>query len=332
MTQLIALTSGPQIRDCVKEILSSSPHAYIASPYWTKGTLDALGFGTGPLNGKLSVLCDLRSGACDPHAIRDMLDRGASVISIDRLHAKVYIGNGGVVVGSANATAPGLWHGSSTNFGNHEAAMLATSGAVRKSWLTWWGTLAAGGIDLSNKQIADLLLDIADQEIAANQPTAPSLIDVLLDGSYKKSSVPLYVTIDWIDADKEVKAKASDLSKMLNRTIGYWQDWPEMPGRAQIISLMLWEDGSIELEDAWRTPVNPKSEMDPSTKAIYVSKVERIDGRYKLDKTDQWSLAARKYTDDPAHRRHFSGKGTGACLTIDEFLLYLKLADREHRK
>lgn len=327
VTQLIALTSGPQIRDCVKEILSSSPHAYIASPYWTKGTLDALGFGTGPLNGKLSVLCDLRSGACDPHAIRDMLDRGASVISVDRLHAKVYIGNGGVVVGSANATAPGLWHSSSINAGNHEAAMLATSGAARKSWLTWWHGLAANGIDLSNKQIADLLLGISDQEIAADKPIVSSLIDALVNRTYKKSSVPLHVTIDWIDADKEVKVKADNLSKMLSQTIGYWQDWPQMPEDAQIISFMLWNDGNVELEDVWRSPINPKSAMDPATKAIYVSKIEKIDGRYKLDQADRWSRAARKCIDDPAHRRHFSGKGAGMCLTIEEFLPYLELMD-----
>lgn len=328
VTELVALTSGPQIRACVSAVLRDSTHAYIASPYWAKGTLAALGFGAGPLNGKLSVLCDLRSGACEPSAIREMLERGASVISVDRLHAKVYIGDGGVVVGSANATEPGLWHGSSANDGNHEAAMLAASSSARKSWLAWWRKLSESGIDLSNKQIASLLLDIADQEAAAKKPAATSLIDALLDGTYKKSSVPLHVTIDWIDADKEVAVKAENLSITLNKAIGYWQDWPEMPARAQIISLMLWNDGSIELEDAWRTPVNPKSEMDPLTKAIYVSKVDRIDGRYKLDKSDQWSFAARKCIDDPVHRSHFRGKGTGVCLAIEEFLPYLKRADQ----
>lgn len=325
MSKLVALTDGASIRDCIAKVLKGSSPAYIASPYWTKGTFAALGF-TGTLNGKLAVLCDLRSGASDPAAIREMLERGASVVSVDRLHAKVYIGDGGVVVGSANATAAGLWHGSKAQAGNHEAAMCATSADAALPWLEWWRALAAEGVDLSNKQIANLLLDIAGQEVATAKPPASSLLKALIDGTYRDGALPLHVAIDWLDADDDVVEKAAELSEELHKTIGYWQRWSTMPKRANVISIMLEEDGSTWLEDVWRTPDNPRSAMDPATKAIYVSKVELVDGRYKLDQSRRWSRAARICVKDPTYRHHFRGNGTGVCLPIDEFVPYLKQA------
>ena len=323
MSKVVALTDGPSIRKCVAKLLKGSSPAYIASPYWTKGTLTALGFGAGSLDGKLAVLCDLRSGACDPTAIQDMLNRGASVVSVDRLHAKVYIGDSGVIVGSANATTAGLWHGSNSDAGNHEAAICATSSDAALPWLKWWRELATAGIDLSNKQIANLLLDIAGQEVAAAKPRASSLLKALIDGSYSDGAIPLHVTIDWLDADDEVVEKSVDLSSKLHRTIGYWQRWPTMPKRANVISFMLEKDGRIWLEDVWRTPDDPRSAMDLATKAIYVSKVETIDGRYKLDQPHRWSRAARKCVEDSKYRHHFQGSGTGVCLPISEFVPYL---------
>lgn len=123
MNTTVALTDGSSIRKAVTEVLRGSSPAYIASPYWSKGTVDALGFRGGSLKGKLEVLCDLRSGSCDPVAIRDLLERGAKVFSVDHLHAKVYMGDTGAIVGSANATTKGLWHGPSKDDGNHEAAL-----------------------------------------------------------------------------------------------------------------------------------------------------------------------------------------------------------------
>ncbi|KZC41039.1 hypothetical protein RHOFW510R12_14785 [Rhodanobacter sp. FW510-R12] len=204
--------------------------------------------------------------------------------------------------------------------------MWAASADAALPWLEWWRELAAEGVDLSNKQIANLLLDIADQEVAVAKPPASSLLNALIDGTYKDGAIPLHVTIDWLDADDEVVEKAANLSKELHSTIGYWQRWPTMPKRANVISFILEEDGSTWLEDVWRTPDNPRFAMDPVTEAIYVSKVELIDGRYKLIQPRRWSRAARMCVEDPMYRHHFRGGGTGVCLPIDEFVPYLKQA------
>lgn len=201
--------------------------------------------------------------------------------------------------------------------------MWSTSAYAVAPWLEWWRELAEDGVDLSDKQIANLLLDIAAQDVQTGKKPAYSLIKALMDGSYRDGAAPLYVTIDWLDADDEVVEKAESLSRELHRTIGYWQCWPTMPKRAEIISFMLEGDGKTYLEDVWRTPDNPRSAMDPATEAIYVSKVELIGGRYKLDQRRRWSRAARMCVEDPIHRPHFEGKGTGVCLPINRFVTYL---------
>ena len=54
------------------------------------------------------VACDARSGACDPSVLADPLNRNVSIVDVPGLHAKVYTGNKGVVITSANTSANGI--------------------------------------------------------------------------------------------------------------------------------------------------------------------------------------------------------------------------------
>ncbi len=204
--------------------MKESTPARIASPYWSEGTLDALGFGRGSLVDKLEVLCDLRFGDCDASIVWDMLDRGAQVVSVDGLHAKVYLGKGGAIIGSANATARGLWHSARAEAGNHEGALWDRRSEAVLPWLDWWNEMEEKGIDLANRRLAELLLDIAAQ----NKPPLPekkpvSLLEVLRAGTYEPGKTPLHVAIDWIHADEAVVEEAGQLSDSLHETIGVWQ-------------------------------------------------------------------------------------------------------------
>ena len=56
----------------------------------------------------VKVICNLSSGGTNPYVIAEMIEFGVSTRQLDRLHAKVYIGNGHAIVSSANASANGL--------------------------------------------------------------------------------------------------------------------------------------------------------------------------------------------------------------------------------
>ena|GEM_PF-2143765 len=56
---------------------------------------------------KVQIICNLRSGATNPTLIRKLLERH-NVRQLDRLHAKLYWTEHGVIIGSSNASANGL--------------------------------------------------------------------------------------------------------------------------------------------------------------------------------------------------------------------------------
>lgn len=181
------------------------------------------------------------------------------------------------------------------------------------------------GIDLSDEQIACLLFDVAREENESAAPKPVSLMKALLGGTYQAGDVQLFVAIDWQDADSEVKEAAQQLSKQLHATIGYWQNWPNIPPGANIISFMLDDDGSVGTDGVWRTPTKPKAATDRKTKAVYVSSVELINGRYKIDGDKRrWCRAAKLCVEHPKYERYFRGKADGVCMPIEEFVPFLK--------
>jgi|GEM_PF-4056488 len=76
-----------------------------AVAFWGKGA-DALF--TDAKTQQIRLICNLVSGATNPHVIRKLQESGAEVRQADFLHAKVYIGRDYAVVASANASANGL--------------------------------------------------------------------------------------------------------------------------------------------------------------------------------------------------------------------------------
>jgi HKD family nuclease len=75
--------------------------------FWGQGALKALGLDQAQR--KVRILLDLSAGATNPQVVRELLAlHPEKVRNIPRLHAKTYIGENEITVGSANASANGL--------------------------------------------------------------------------------------------------------------------------------------------------------------------------------------------------------------------------------
>ncbi|MGH6714916.1 MAG: phospholipase D-like domain-containing protein [Bradyrhizobium sp.] len=77
----------------------------IAVPFWGVGGAKSLGLEKWK---NVEVICNLESGACNPYAVEELLKAGIEVRSHRRLHAKIYIFNGHVIIGSSNVSSNGL--------------------------------------------------------------------------------------------------------------------------------------------------------------------------------------------------------------------------------
>jgi hypothetical protein len=103
---MLEFLTGPKIIEKINTEAAKAHQADLAVAFWGKGALRLLGF---PKTTKLRILCDLDSGACNPHELIKCLKRGNVEIRAQRkFHAKVYLMPACAIVASANASAHGL--------------------------------------------------------------------------------------------------------------------------------------------------------------------------------------------------------------------------------
>ena len=101
------LLTGTEIQQAVASLVTRDGDVDIAVAYWGQDSLKRTGIAN-KQNGKLRVICDLLSGACNPSPIAALKRAGIPVLTLHRLHAKVWINGDDVILGSANASMAGL--------------------------------------------------------------------------------------------------------------------------------------------------------------------------------------------------------------------------------
>lgn len=95
-------------REAIRSLVRDADTACLAVAFWGHDAVESLGLDRSGLD--LTIICNLDSGACNPHEIRKAIDVAGTdrVLSDPRLHAKVYWTPAGAVLGSSNASTNGL--------------------------------------------------------------------------------------------------------------------------------------------------------------------------------------------------------------------------------
>lgn len=124
------LREGQLAKSFRKRIKNGEPFN-VAVAFWGKGAAKKLGV-TEASRGK--ILCNLSSPACNPHAIKTLVELGGvEVRSHPRLHAKFYMGKAFLIVGSSNVSTNGLNEDGAAAAGWIEANLLTDDAAAIKA-------------------------------------------------------------------------------------------------------------------------------------------------------------------------------------------------------
>jgi len=108
----------------------------LAVAFWGKGAANYLGLVKG---NKGRIICNLGMGGTNPDEIRVLMDHDFTVRQCDKLHSKVYIGDGGVIIGSSNASANGLsFDGTEECEGWTETNVLLKSPCAHSKLTAWF--------------------------------------------------------------------------------------------------------------------------------------------------------------------------------------------------
>ena len=100
---------------------------------------------------KLKLTCDPFTGGCDPALLEQLHRAGASVGCLAGLHAKVFIGSGWILVGSANVSEPALEEG------NIEAGVVLRDDALVQEAREWFDALAGRAVPFATLRADPLL-------------------------------------------------------------------------------------------------------------------------------------------------------------------------------
>jgi hypothetical protein len=102
----MGFVNGLSLTGAILDVVASSEQIDMAVAFWGAGALERLRLHKGAKSG--TILCDARSGGCNPSTLRALIRNGFTVLDVSGLHAKVYLTSDAMVVGSANASTNGL--------------------------------------------------------------------------------------------------------------------------------------------------------------------------------------------------------------------------------
>jgi len=145
---------GVDIQKGVRKITSRNGEVMAAVAYWGKGAAKRTGLGRHRNPASVRILCDLLSGSCNPKEIKKLQERKFRVHTLDRLHAKVWIGGGDVIVGSANASQNGLLgEGDEAANADVEAAVLSHDPRLVRQAKDWFERQWDVSIEIGNQHL-----------------------------------------------------------------------------------------------------------------------------------------------------------------------------------
>lgn len=219
----------------------------IAVAFWGDGAVEMLGLSP---DRAFRILLDLGTGGTNPNEVRKLLKIAPkSVRCVDRLHAKAYIAEKELVLGSANASANGLGlEGTEATRWRELGLRTDDVNAVKeaKSWFDrQWR---------SAKLIDKEMLQAAEKAWKNRQRTRPistaqkreNLLDAVRasPSEFRNRGIWVMVIID--DLSKKAKTELRKIKKQIGYEPLVIEGWPSMPANAKLVCFTKFPDDDFQ--------------------------------------------------------------------------------------
>ena len=250
------VTEPGRILDACREIFAAPEPALVAVAFWGRGAIEELGVRRSAIGTRLIV--NAESGCCHPQELRELLGmKNVSVRTLNRLHAKAYIGTSRMLVGSANASSNGLGFQGSELSGWREACTVVEGAEPVMTARLWFQARWSEGTDLSES-----IIRRAESAWEAARRRAHRLAKSSAQGKGEEISMSLdgaaiYVAI----TDENTDISQRDFDQALRARgiapsddLAWYQDWPSIPKDALLLAFGAEPDGSGLFTDGeWLT-------------------------------------------------------------------------------
>jgi PLD-like domain len=235
----------------VKRVHDEMGSLDIAVAFWGKGAVEELGLqGKGP---KTRILLDLSAGATNPSVVKKLCELYPDgVRSVNRLHAKAFVGSRWVAVGSANASANGLGLEGADARQWHELTLLTEEVDVVRQAKAWFQRQWNGAMPVDIATDYFKLVEQAWEENQKRRPRPNAGLDCLIIAAVKNPDAfrnrGWFVVVDLDDLSEEGADQLEKEEKIQGRPIFAWEDWSSIPAHSYLISITKFEGQRFRLD------------------------------------------------------------------------------------
>jgi hypothetical protein len=285
MGKTTSFVSEPsEITAAVHSIFSGATQVKCAVAYWGAGALTEVFKGVTTKD--VSIIGDIYSGGCNPAELKKMIARyPGKMLHCDRLHAKVYLSNKGVVIGSANASTNGMGMEGKEAKAHSEAVLLSRDPDVKRDAREWF--------DRIKKSAAKNVVTKADigkvrelwKRRKWNRGYAKSFVDAMEAGDFDRRERGVYVVTamnankaeldNGKKAVKKYKQKDSDKAKVLRDT-DWYSDVAKVFPYDQFVYGFVVIENKIDWDGTFRIMPKNQTMTEGGNKYIFCTKLEGL--------------------------------------------------------
>ncbi len=253
------ITQNFQTKKLIETITKEAADIKLAVAFWGQGSSEMI---KKIKNKKVQFICNLESGATNPYELIKIgkLIGFKKIRSIKNLHAKVYLTNNKMILGSSNFSSNGLsLEGDDANK-LIEANLLIEDSNIIKAAHHWFNSLwkSAKKVDVNycEKHIPKW---VSNRKRNPVRKIETNFFKAYENGEYLNEKI--YIIVDTIDLTlNEIKignkavaeVKKGDLYYR-GKEISYWYDYPNVPRDSVIISYFYEKKGRLYHTKIWKT-------------------------------------------------------------------------------
>jgi hypothetical protein len=208
----------------------------MAVAFWGAGSIEELGLDK--RKKPFRVLLDLSAGATNPWVVKTLLDlQPEGVRHVHRLHAKAYIGEKEVVIGSANASANGLGSEGTEATRWTELGMLTNDKKMMKDTAAWFEFLWDGA-----KKPRPAKIQKAKAAWLINQKKRPrdpakgkEIFAAAIANPSRFKNIGFWVVVSTSEFTDLGQEDYEELKEKKNKAVDCWEGWDDIPLDSHLI-------------------------------------------------------------------------------------------------
>ncbi|MDQ7091719.1 MAG: phospholipase D family protein [Methylococcales bacterium] len=271
------------IRTSISELFSESEHVDCAVAFVGEKALELI-----PKNCKVRMICNLESGATNPHTIKALFENDVEIKTSEKLHAKVYIGDNSTIIGSANLSANGLGLEGDEITGWIEAGYKEETkdgqNKIRQWWLRHWENskiITERDIEKYSKLWA--VRRNSRSKIQSDQ----SLLSVLSSNPERikdrRIFFVLYTENNLSDEAQNILDNAQKNESKYGVNVEAYEGWEELPENSYLIDFYVGPRGGVTYQGIYKTPekkiIIKFPDRDGESETLFLCyKTEKING------------------------------------------------------